>query len=311
MTAPHKGGTERELGHRALVVEDEPQTAEDVRVLLESRGDRPRVATTVEEALAALAEERFCYVVCDQQLPTRAGEAPVIGGGERVLRAIRKGDDRRLGSFHVLPVVVLTSYSGHEDFVSKMYDLGASAFMSKPLKGNFERLLDKVTVGLERAKRGAHEECAPVARAEDAGGGEALPRVEPGRIAAQLGATSFANIGIRAIDGHTVRITHQRRRVTATYIDLGLVVKKNRAPNRQWEVLLDVCEGHGSFRWKKYGDINNARQRVFQLRKALKEAFGLDEDPFHEFGVVHGWRARFFASSEDGDEQVTARGSSG
>jgi CheY-like chemotaxis protein len=279
------------------VVEDDPVAADDLRALLESRGDSVRLAATVEEALAALAEETFCYVVLDQQLPTRAGEPPLVGGGERVLRAARLKDDRRVGAFHTTPIVILTSYSGHEDFVSKMYDLGASAFMSKPLRGNFERMLDKVRVVLERAKRGEHAACAGLAIET-----EPVEQAPEGGLAARLGAKTFGEIGIRVVDGHTVRVSHQKKAVRATYIDLGLATK-TRNPIREWELLLDLCAGHGSFRWKKYGTYNNARQRVFVLSAKLKAAFGLEDSPFHRFDNTHGWRSRFFASSEVGGDE--------
>jgi hypothetical protein len=86
-----------------------------------------------------------------------------------------------------------------------------------------------------------------------------------------------------------------------TYIDFGLG-SKTRTPMREWGLLLEICAGHGTFRWKRYGTINNAKQRVFVLRRKLKEAFGLADDPFHKFRVADGWKARFFASSEIGPE---------
>jgi CheY-like chemotaxis protein len=282
-------------GHRVLVVEDDPETAEDVRALLTSRGDSVRVAATAAEALAALEEETFCYFVVDQQLPAAAFDAPMLGGGERVLRASRHKDERRKGAFHVTPVLVLTSYSGHEDFVSKMYDLGASGFMSKPLRGNFERLLDKIRVALERAGRAAHADCA--AHGAGAPRLDAAGQARPGGIASQLGVTSFGALAMKVVDGHTLRIANGRKHVTVTYLDLGLATK-TRVPTREWELLVDVCAGHGTFRWKKFGTFHNARQRIYILRKKLKAAFGIDDDPFHAFRATDGWRARFRASSE-------------
>jgi DNA-binding NarL/FixJ family response regulator len=208
----------------------------------------------------------------------------MLGGGETVLRAIREKDARRIGPFHVTPAIVVTSYSGHEDFVGKMYDLGASGFMSKPIRGSHERLLDKVRVALDRVGRGTHAGCAALAvapepaKATGAEGNEELGTARSGGIAAQLGATSFAEIAMKATDGHTLRITCRRKRVHATYIDLGLATK-TRKTTREWAVLQDVCEGHGTFRWKTYGSFNNAKQRVFVLAKKLKTAFGLEDDP--------------------------------
>ncbi len=119
-----------------------------------------------------------------------------------------------------------------------------------------------------------------------------------GGIAAQLGAKRFEDVGIRVIDGLTVRITHQRKYVNASHIDLGLATKKTRNPTSEWKLLLDVCAGHGGFRWKSYGSKENAKQRVSVLQRRLREAFGLADNPFKKFTVVEGWRARFFARSD-------------
>ena len=124
----------------------------------------------------------------------------------------------------------------------------------------------------------------------------------PGGLAEQLGAKTFAEIGIKMTDGHTARVLCQRRRLTVTYIDLGLATRM-RTPTLQWDLLVAVCVGHGVFRWKKYGTFANARQNVYLLRNKLKAAFGLQEDPFHAYRVVDGWRSKFFASSEVGADE--------
>jgi DNA-binding response OmpR family regulator len=295
-------------GHRVLIVEDDERTAEDLRALLVSRGDVPVVAHTVEDALAALAKGRFCYCLLDQQLPTRAGEPPLLGGGERILAAVRAADGRRHGHFHVLPVIVLTSYSGHEDFVSKMYDLGASAFMSKPLTGNMEKLLDKVRVALERAGRSAHEECAalaapaaetPATPAKTTRSREPLAPIAGG-LAKEIGASRWKDIKITAIDGHTLRVQCGKQTVRRTYVDLGFA-GANREPIKKWAVLLALCAGHGTFRWKRFGSYDTAKNAVSVVQKLLKEAFSLEENPIERHSVANAWRARFFASSEIAD----------
>ncbi len=80
-------------------------------------------------------------------------------------------------------------------------------------------------------------------------------------------------------------------------IDLGFATRK-RVPSAEWKTFLAVCAGHGRFRWKDWGDFNAVKQRVLVMRRKLQRAFGLEDDPFHKFRVVDGWRAKFFASSE-------------
>jgi CheY-like chemotaxis protein len=311
-------------GHRVLVVEDDPEARKDIGELLASRGDDVRFAETVNEALAAIEEEEFCYFVIDQQLPTRPGDKPLVGGGERVLGECRKKDERRDGrGRHVTPIVVCTGYSEHHEFVSRMYDAGADAFFAKPV---VERaFLDKVRGTLEKVGRETHEKCAglsaqavptvgavPVAptltstaaerMTEDGDEADPIVAAQCGGIAAQLAASQFADVRIKVIDGHTVLIAHKRKRLRATYIDLGLATK-TRVPMKEWGLLLDVCAGHGKFRWKNYGGMVNAKQRVSVLQAKLREAFGLEDNPFHKFRVMDGWRAKFFATSEIGEEE--------
>ena len=152
-------------GHRVLVVEDHPAAAETFVDVVQSRGDRPRLARTVEEALAALAEEEFCYALLDQELPTHAGARPLSGGGERVLVAARKRDNRRNDSgFHLFSILAVSGYAEDPDFVSKVYDLGVDAFVSKGAPGNvLEKLLARIRTCLERAGRIDHEACAACA----------------------------------------------------------------------------------------------------------------------------------------------------
>ena len=118
-----------------------------------------------------------------------------------------------------------------------------------------------------------------------------------GGIAAKLGAKQFSEIAIKVIDGHTVRITAHGKRVHATFIDLGFATK-TRNPRAEWKMFLDLCAGHGTFRWKKYGEFKAVKVAVSRLQKRLRESFGLAENPFHDWHNVSGWRAKFFASSE-------------
>ena len=172
--------------HRVLIVEDDPAARAILEELVRSRGDSPRAVGTVEEAMRALVEELFCYVLLDQQLPSVEGAEPMLGGGERILVAIRKLDGRRNAEgFHVTPVIVLTGYSSNPDFVSKMYDLGASGFIAKPLPPNLEKLLDRIRTCLARGGRGEHEGCAGL-------GGVGAPVAEGGPAVGGKGAVTLA-----------------------------------------------------------------------------------------------------------------------
>jgi len=115
-------------------------------------------------------------------------------------------------------------------------------------------------------------------------------------IAAQIGAKTFADVRVTVVDGHTVRIGCRRASIRRTFRDLGFHAENSREPTRKWAMLLAICAGHGTFHWRDFGSFRAVSQAVSVLRGKLKTAFGLEDDPFHEF--ANGWTAKFFASSE-------------
>jgi hypothetical protein len=169
-----------------------------------------------------------------------------------------------------------------------------------------ERLDDALAVRGEKIARVAKLRLvarAPLALAEPVGKTKKkrAPR-PPGRIAEEIGATGWNEIKITVVDGHTVRIQHGKITIRRNYNDLGLGSAGRRDPTEKWKLLLLVCAGHGSFRWKTLGSYKAAKNAVYVLRVALKESFGLADDPFHRFHAVNGWKAKFFASSEIAEE---------
>jgi DNA-binding response OmpR family regulator len=156
----------KEEGHAVVLDEDDPETAGLLTEIVRSRGDRPFVASTVADAIALLEKIDPCYVLADQELPADATSRPLIGGGERVVAHARRQDTRRIDeTWHVRPILVVTGWASDPDFVSKMYDLGASAFQMKPLgREGMESLLKKIQTCLERAQRVHHDACARFAR---------------------------------------------------------------------------------------------------------------------------------------------------
>ena len=122
----------------------------------------------------------------------------------------------------------------------------------------------------------------------------------PDRFAALIGATRWEQIAVKVIDGHTVRIGHGKSMLRRTYRDLGLHAKSSREPTKKWKTLLAICAAHGELRRDRFAGRGAMRQAVHILRGKLKEAFGLDEDPFYDWDK--GWRTRFLASSEIAEE---------
>ena len=123
-----------------------------------------------------------------------------------------------------------------------------------------------------------------------------------GGLAAEIGATKWSQIKITAVDGHTLRIQCGKISVRRTYIDLGFG-GKNREPIEKWKILIAICEGHGSFRWKQFGAFGAVRNAVYVVQTKLKHAFGLADNPIRPYDGALAWQAKFFASSEDVREE--------
>lgn len=107
---------------RVLVVDDDPNVRFTARVALEGApppdGQPMEVveAGGGEEALRAIATERFDVLVLDIMMPGLDGMA--------VLGSIRRHDE-------ALPVIMLTA-RGRESDVAHAYRLGADAYLTKP-----------------------------------------------------------------------------------------------------------------------------------------------------------------------------------
>jgi len=109
MDAPH--------GH-LLVVDDEPEMRDLLRKVLKKEGHGVTTASGSCEALALLATCSYDLVVTDMLMP--------FDGGLALLKAIRRASP-------TTPVIIVTAFGDWESYAQAM-ELGASAFISKPLR---------------------------------------------------------------------------------------------------------------------------------------------------------------------------------
>src|SRR5215471_8941101 len=126
---------------RVLIVEDEPDTAELIRRAL-ARSDElePHVATSGEEALAAVAGLPPDLVVLDLNLPG-------ISGVE-VCRALRARPETA-----AVLIIVLTARTSEDDRVAG-FDAGADDYMTKPF--SLRELRARIRALLRRGIDGPH-----------------------------------------------------------------------------------------------------------------------------------------------------------
>ena len=101
-----------------LIVEDDPEMLDLLRKVLEKEGFRVCLAADSHEATAWLLKIPFDLVVTDMLMPDN--------GGLELLQIIRASQPG-------LPVIIITAF-GDWGTYSRALELGAAAFISKPLK---------------------------------------------------------------------------------------------------------------------------------------------------------------------------------
>jgi len=106
------------MSARLLIVEDDPEMRDLLRKVLEKEGYRVSVAADSHEAKAWLSKISFDLVVTDMVMPDN--------GGLELLQGIR-------ASQPALPVIIITAFGDWGSY-SRARELGAAAFISKPLK---------------------------------------------------------------------------------------------------------------------------------------------------------------------------------
>ena len=104
---------------KVLVVDDEPDTLELVKLVLESAGFKTMLATSGRDALKLAQESKPDLVLLDIMMPDM--------DGYDTMRAIRK-----LARFRTLPVIALTAKAMKGDR-EKCLEAGASDYITKPV----------------------------------------------------------------------------------------------------------------------------------------------------------------------------------
>jgi DNA-binding NtrC family response regulator len=101
-----------------LIVEDDREMRDLMRKVLEKEGYRISLAGDGCEAAALLARGHFDLVVTDMLMPH--------DGGLELLATIHR-------SLPALPVIIVTAFGDWHSY-SRALELGAAAFISKPLR---------------------------------------------------------------------------------------------------------------------------------------------------------------------------------
>jgi two-component system, OmpR family, KDP operon response regulator KdpE len=124
--------------HRVLLVEDEPEIRNIIRVLLEGEGYRVAEAGTAARAEIAVRSEKPDLVLLDLGLPD--------GDGVSVIRAIR--------AWSPVPVVVLSARTQEQQKIQAL-DAGADDYVTKPFSA--PELLARARAALRRNAQAAQQ----------------------------------------------------------------------------------------------------------------------------------------------------------
>jgi DNA-binding response OmpR family regulator len=124
-----------------LVVEDDPDMLELIRVHLRQEQVRILCATDGEAALHLAREERPSLMLLDLNIPVR--------DGFEVCRILRAGGEEWLRD---LPILILTGSRLGEEAVTEAFLAGATDFLVKPIKPSLLR--STVRGWIQRQRRG-------------------------------------------------------------------------------------------------------------------------------------------------------------
>ncbi|MFC7529211.1 response regulator transcription factor [Actinoplanes sp. GCM10030250] len=165
------------MGHRVLVVDDDPTVSDVVRRYLEQAGCEVRLAADGADGLAAVAAQRPDLVVLDLMMPG-------IDGLEVCRRLRRQLPD--------LPVVMLTALGEEADRVLGL-EVGADDYVTKPFSPR--ELVLRIRSVLRRTAPAAHPS-APSAQARLT---DAELAVDTARRIAELGGATLS-LTVREFD---------------------------------------------------------------------------------------------------------------
>jgi CheY-like chemotaxis protein len=144
--------------HRALIVEDDHESATDLEEILKACGCECTTVTNRRDALAYLQGPPPCIVLLDLEIKA---EPESIRGhvehGNSILRAARALCVERAGTAYLLPIVVISGFAHEADAAVAAMKDGASDVIQKLSKAREKA--ERIRRALEESGRGSHEAC--------------------------------------------------------------------------------------------------------------------------------------------------------
>ncbi len=144
--------------HIALVVEDDRETAEDLREILTSIDCDSVVVDNAEDALVALQDKSFCLVLLDLQIKSASDSIKGhVEHGKALLRKIREKHVDHNGITFWLPVLIVSGFAREVNEAVDIMKDGASDVIQKPLDSR--QVSEGIRQALQASGRQTHDRC--------------------------------------------------------------------------------------------------------------------------------------------------------
>jgi DNA-binding response OmpR family regulator len=144
--------------HIALVVEDDSETAEDLREILQSLDCNCVAVNNVEDALAKLRDNSFCLILLDLQI-NRAPDSIKghVEHGKALLRKIRESNVDHTGTTYWLPVLIVSGFAREVNEAVDIMKDGATDVIQKPFDS--QQVSRAIRNALKASGRQTHDRC--------------------------------------------------------------------------------------------------------------------------------------------------------
>jgi DNA-binding response OmpR family regulator len=150
--------------HRALVVEDDAETAGDLVQILESINCASVVVDNAEDAEKQIQATAFCLVLLDLEIKSAPDSIKGhVEQGKRVLRTIRALHGDHDGNSFSLPVLIVSGFAREAESAVEVMKDGASDVIQKPLVDSGQ-VSSRIRQALQKSGRHSHEVCADLPR---------------------------------------------------------------------------------------------------------------------------------------------------
>lgn len=111
-------------------------------------------------------------------------------------------------------------------------------------------------------------------------------------------SATWHDVSLRFLDTESLTVSVKSKRSVVTYVDLGLVDKRNGRPDVQWRLLQAFATSHGVMTWDSPGASRKNQKRKEYLAQQLKKFFAIEQEPFELTPNRKGWRCVFAITSD-------------